>query len=280
MLDTENENIAATLKRILPTASLLPGDADPALFYKVAVPEGFKIEQIDLEKLLPNPRRMAGIAKFSDAPSLVAYLATHKRTGSTVWCDFNPQTFALSFSAVLDEHATAAPGWRGHRATHVPDMSAEWKAWKSMDGKPFDQVAFAEWIEEHADDITTANGLPTSLEMLKMATDFQANENRVLKSNVKLQSGGVRLTYIADPEAGTTEDMKLFEKFSIGIPVFQGGAAWSMTARLKFRLKGGTVNFHYELVRADRVHQGAALELIGQVRDAIGDVPLLMGALA
>jgi hypothetical protein len=71
--------------------------------------------------------------------------------------------------------------------------------------------------------------------------------------------------------------MQMFERFAIGIPVFHGGSAWSITARLKYRMAAGKVSFFYELVRPDRVHQGAALELIAQIRDSIGDVPLLMG---
>ena len=75
---------------------------------------------------------------------------------------FNPQTFALKFSAVLDDHAPGIAGWRGHVATFEPDFSAEWKAWKSMDRKAMAQVTFAEWIQEHEDDINsgTAN-MPT-----------------------------------------------------------------------------------------------------------------------
>src|SRR5205814_7121671 len=113
-------------------------------------------------------------------------------------------------------------------------MSAEWKAWKFKDRQAFAQVAFAEFIQDHEDDIATANGLPTSLQMHQMCTEFVANEDRSLKSSVRLQSGGVRLTYIADPDAGTTETMQMFEKFALGIPVFHDGQAWSITARLKY----------------------------------------------
>jgi len=280
MLETEGENIAATLARVLPGASIahIANNADnlPAIV-QIAVPKAFDLREIDLERLELHPRRTVAKAAFTDAPSFVAYLATHAKPGSTVWCSFDPQTFALSFKAVIDEHSATAAGWRGHTASFTPDMSSEWKAWKGSAGKQFAQVAFAEWIDEHADDITTANGLPTSLQMLQMATEFQANEERVLKSTVKLQSGGVRLTYIADPDAGTTENMLMFDRFAIGIPVFQGGSAWSLSARLKYRLNSGKVSFHYEIVRPDRVHEGAAKEMIDQVRTSIGSVPLLMG---
>ena len=277
------ENIAATLARTLPTAAIISSinerGTDQLGLLEIAVPKNFDLKELDFERLLPNPRRTKAIAKFSDARSFIDYVKAHKFAGTTVWCDFNPQTFALSFAAVIDEHAAGTPGWRDHRATFSPDMSAEWKAWKGKNSAQFAQVDFAEWIEEHADDISTANGLPTSLQMLTMATEFQANEERVLKSSVKLQSGGVRLTYIADPDAGTTESMQMFDKFAIGIPVFQGGSAWGITARLKYRLNQGRVTFHYELVRPDRVHDGAAKELIQHVTDEVG-VPVRMGSCA
>lgn len=278
---TIEENIAATLARVLPKADVLfidqPNEEEPlGSITHVAVPKGFEIKAIDNESVLAHPRRAKATATFTDADSFIAYVKQHTIAGTTTWCSFDPQTFALSFTAVIDEHDKGAPGWRKHKAVFEPSMSAEWKAWKGANTKAFTQVGFAEWIEANADDIAAATGLPTSLQMLSMATEFQANEERVLKSSVKLQSGGVRLTYIADPDTGTTESMQMFERFAIGIPVFHDGSAWSITARLKYRLSGGKVSFFYELVRPDRVHQGAAKELIEQVRKLIG-VPVLMG---
>ena len=90
------------------------------------------------------------------------------------------------------------------------------------------------------------------------------------------------LTYVADADKGTLEQMKVFEKFSIGIPVFWAGPAFRIDARLKYRLgtaqAAGKVSFFYELIRHYRVHEAAAKELISAVRDGIGAVPLLMGS--
>lgn len=277
------KNIAETLADVLPEAKLIreidTGVAGLTIAH-VAVPKTSDLREVrvDLEALMPNPRRTKAVAHFNAAASFLAYVKRHATPESAVWCEFDPQTFALSFQAVFDEHAKGAAGWRAHRAVMVPDHSAEWKAWKGKHAQSMPQVAFAEWIQEHEDDITSnANGLPTSLQMHAMATEFVANEERALKSTVKLQSGGVRLTYIADPDAGTTETMQMFERFAIGIPVFHGGAAWAITARLKYRIGAGKVSFHYELVRPDRVHDGAAKELIDEVRAGLGEVPLFMG---
>lgn len=278
----DDNNIASTLAKILPEAKQMAeaGKDDSALVF--AVPQGVKLETIDLEKFRATPRRKTGTAAFTAAASFAAYIGTHATEGTTAWANFNPQTSALSFSAVLDEHSKAAAAWRQHRATFTPEQSAEWKVWTGQNKKPMDQVAFAEFIEANAPDIASpdGSGMPSDLQMLQMATNFIANEDRTLKSSVRLQSGGVNLSYVADVDSGTVETMKLFEKFTIGIPVFQDGKAYPIVARLKFRLNQGKVSFFYELVRLDRVHRAAALDQIDQIREGLGNVPLLMGTFA
>lgn len=276
-------NLAETLAEVLPEAVLLKEFNEQSLHIAhYSVPKGWDVKElkVDLEHLLPNPRRTKAMASFADTESFLAYVQRHADERAMVWCDFNPQTFALKFKAVFDEHAKGVAGWRAHSATYEPAMSTEWKDWKGGDKKSQGQMEFAQWIEEHEDDITAREGMPNSLQMHEMATNFVMNEDRVLKSSVRMQSGGVRLTYVADADKGTTEDMKLFEKFAIGIPVFHGGSPWSITARLRYRNNSGKLSFHYELIRADRVHDAAAKELVGKVREGLGTVPLLMGVAA
>ena len=283
MTEPVQKNLAETLSEVLPKAAIINTIADSApglTILHAAVPKGCDLKEIrvDLESTLANPRRTTATAKFSDMTSFLAYVERHASDGSVTWCNFNPQTFELAFTAVIDEHIKGTAGWRAHKATFSPAMSAEWQAWIATDRKALSQTAFAEWIQEHDSDITASEGLPSSLQMLDMATNFVMNEDRQFKSAVRLQSGGFNLTYITNPDEGTTEAMRLFEKFAIGIPVFQGiPAAWGITARLKYRNPGGKLSFFYELVRADRVHEAAAKELIAAVKDGLGAVPLLLG---
>lgn len=161
---TETENIAQTLARELPKPSLLNTvkveHAEGLHVAFVALPKGADVRElrVDLEATLPHPRAIKAKALFAEAQSFLDYVARHANESSVAWCHFDPQTFALSFTAVLDDHVQDLPGWRRHTANFTPDMSAEWKAWKGHDKRPFDQVAFAEWIQEHDDDIATAAG--------------------------------------------------------------------------------------------------------------------------
>lgn len=273
-LTDNTRNIVDAIAERLPVAEHI-GNTESVIHY--AVPANFKLEHYDTEPLQTHPNRARSTAAFSDSASFLAYVKRHAKPATVAWCTLNPQTFELSIAAVIDDHTAGTPGWRQHRALYSPDMSAEWKAWKGSDCKAIAQVAFAEWIESHSDDIAAADGMPTALQMLEMATNFVSHEEHTLKSAVRLQSGGVRLTYVADADKGTVEAMQMFEKFALGIPVFHGGPAWAMQARLKYRNNAGKLWFHYELIRPDRVHQAAADDLVTTIREGLGDVPLLMG---
>ncbi len=282
--DDTGENIARTLKKILPEAKLieLAPLAEVGVFH-VAVPEGTKLEAIDGEKFGARPRNIKTVATMGDADSFIAYVKRHANPSSVVWCQFNPQTYALSFTAVIDEHGKDMPAWRSNVAKYTPLVSAEWATWNAMNKKVMEQVAFAEFIESNEQDIASLPNFPTSLQMLTMATEFEARQDLKVKSVVKLQSGGVRLEYINDADTGTTETMKLFDKFAIGIPVFWSppGAetvvAYPITARLRYRLQAGKVQFWYELIRPDLVHEKAAQGLLASIRTELGDTPLLLG---
>lgn len=283
-MNQENTNIAETLARVLPVAKLLDTPLASANVFHIAVPEGMTLKEIDGEKFSEVPRRTVAHASMGDSKSFIEYVARHAGTDSLVWCNFNPQSYALDFKAVIDEHGKDASNWRTHTATFKPGMSAEWLTWTGMNKKEMGQVAFAEFLEANEADIVSLEGFPTSLQMMAMATEFEAKQDMRIKSMVRLQSGGVQMEYVNDADAGTTEKMKLFEKFSIGIPVFWSppGAetvtAFPVTARLRYRLRDGKVVFWYELIRADLVHQKAATTLIAEIRTDLGATPMLLGA--
>lgn len=296
---TEPTNIAETLSRVLPqpitVLSILEingqdGDA-PAMEY-IGLPNGYKLEAVDNEKLLAHPRRAKGSAVMAEAPSFIAFVNEFKRPGTAVWCAFNPQSAQLAFNAVIDENAPTQAGWRGMQASYTPAMSIEWMNWKGSNGsqKAMGQVEFAEFLERCNDDIAQVEGMPTSLQLQAMATEFIARSEQSIKSAIRLQDGGVNLSYVADADSGTLEAMKLFAKFAIGIPVFWTApkldadghplpmTAFRIDARLKYRIAASKVTFWYELIRPDRVHQLAAVELIEEIRNGIGDVPLRLGS--
>lgn len=283
MTDT-TKNIAETLADVLPKAHIV-GTIDASTAGQItlaAVPKGHDLQRIDMEALLPAPRRAKLVAALDQAESFLDYLRRHAGAATVVWCEFNPQTHSLAFEAVFDDLGSLQqPGWRGHRARYVPEHSAEWKVWAKQNGpdKAQHQLEFAMFLERNETDIAAVEGMPSSLQMMTMATAFEANSEKRVKSVVKIQGGGTRLDFVDDNDANTEAHMKLFEKFSIGIPVFWAGPGYRIDARLRYRHASGKVVFWYELIRADRVHEAAAKELIERIQAGLPEgVPLLMGS--
>lgn len=276
------ENIAQTLARELPKPLILQtlstADEHGAVIY-MAVPNHSRLEKVDGESLLPAPRRTKATTTLTDHTSFLQYVNEHKQPATAVWCQFDPVTYKLAFNAVIDEIGPEAPAWRSHKANFAPTMSNEWLTWTENNRKVMTQLEFAYFIEEHEEDISAVDGYPSSLDMMKMATEFEARQDQAIKSTVRLQNGGVELAYVSNDDAQTIEKMRLFEKFRIGIPVFRGAAEGHLLeARLRYRTHQGKASFWYELVRPDRAHEMAAKTMIETIRDGLNEVSVLMGS--
>ena len=71
--------------------------------------------------------------------------------------------------------------------------------------------------------------------------------------------------------------MKVFERFTLGIPVFEGStSAYPIEARLKYREASGKLNFWYELIRPDRVFKTAVMDELNKIKEATG-FPIIFG---
>ena len=276
---TGGENLAETLARELKTPTTINSPADGTGRHLV-LPPGWSHHTLDDDHLLVRPRRAKAQAITQDQDSFIGYLnrnAVAKTT--TVWCESDMVAGRLSFTALLNDHDPESneAGWRDHTCSFRPRMSVEWERWKSHDRKPFDQVAFATFIEDNRGDIASVDGMPTGAQMLEMALSMEATQDVRFKSAIRLANGGVQLQFVQDDDAQTLARMQLFERFSIGLPVFWNGDAYRLDARLRYRVRDGKVTFWYELERPDRVFEAAAKTLIESVRARVG-APLFFGA--
>ncbi len=282
-MNPNESNIAETLAREMRKPDLLVSTTNNAHVGAVlhfALPPGYTSQVVDFEKLLPNPRAMVGKATLCDADSFAAFVQRHASDATVVWCGFDPSTAKLVFQAVLDDHAKDAPGWRRLTATYRPELSVEYVRWRDAAGKAMPQVEFAEHLERNQDDIASVESFPTSLDMLKMATEFEAASEMRLKSHTRLQSGGVKLEFVDDQNAETIARMSVFDKFALGLPVFRNADPYRIDARLRYRARDGKVSFNYELMRADKVVEHASRALIEKVKGQLGEVPMLLGEFA
>lgn len=262
-MDMNKENIAATVAREARKPFSIP--AENAF---IAVPDGWHLQ--DTEEIDEAPRRKKSIVSLDDDTGYIDYIKRHGAVNTTtIWCDADYEKGRVGYTCVLNDHAGDEGGqeWRDHVARFSPAQSVEWKRWIEKDGKVMDQLEFATFIENNLADIATAEGFPTGTDMLHVSTNLEITQDSSIKSAIRLQSGGVRISYIEDENAETAKFMEVFSQFAIGIPVFRGSDPYQVNARLKYRLNGGKLKFWYELIRADKVMEASARTLTAKIHE-------------
>ena len=236
----------------------------------LVVPDGYRLQS--LESLLSIPTRKIGLIVTTTSDSFIEYLQKHaKREVSTIYADADSEQGKCKLLAVIDDHGKNHPDWRGHLCVFEPKLSVEWKRWNVSNKKAMDQAAFASFLEDNLPDIASVPGFPTGTEVLQMALGFEANADKKFRSKINLQSGGVQFEYDEDETKDTRTKMIVFERFTIGVPVFDASAnAYPVEARLKYREKGGSVSFWYELIRPDRIFKSAVDDELAAIGEGTG----------
>lgn len=275
---TQQENVAATLAREM-KAPMEIGSNKELGVRRVALPDGWTLQELNDAHHLDSPRRKAGKVRLMNATSFINYLKRHGVFDfSTVWCKAEYTEGQVSFVAVLNDHGGMQGGqqWRDHRAVFEPEFSEEWKRWFGRDKETFSQFEFASFIEDNNKDIVGVEGSPSGAEMLQMALNMEANQEVKFKSAIRLQNGCVNLSYVAADDNQTTTQMKLFERFTIGLPVFAGNEAYQVNARLRYRVREGKLSFWYELIRPDKILEAATEGIIKAITEGT-DLPFFFG---
>ncbi len=257
---------------------MMLGENDQATGFaggQALIPNGWKRE--DLEFLLSKPRRARGSRKAHDAASFIALVKQYATPETQTFCNARFDTGDALFVTTFNPHVSAtAPGWDDFRAIYNVPKSEEWKRWTTAHKHEFSQGEFALWIEDNVRDIAEGDGYPSGSQMLEMALAFETTQDSRLRSSVRLQSGGIEMTYIDREDDATLKKMRMFERFALGIAPFRSGQHYRVTARLRYSAKDGRVTFWYELIRPDLIVEDAVNDLAKSIAEATAR-PVLFG---
>lgn len=231
-------------------------------------PDGFKVHELPLQEQPPRPKSHV---KLRDAASFVAYVNRHKGTDTVIYSTLEPAAFV----AVLNDHYPTADivddiaGWRDWRATFQIPASREWNLWHQANRKDMSQVGFAEFLEDNLPDIIE----PAGNTMLEIALNFEAAKSGSFRGALRLKDGSSQLSWVDDTQA--VGSIKIPDTFKLSIPVFENEAPREVEARLKYRIKDGTLTLRYELIRSHKVLEAAYRETLAKIIDGTGITPLL-----
>lgn len=208
----------------------------------IVAPDGFRI--VELPGLRESPQHIEENVRHTTAASFVAYYNRYCGGSSAVFLDTSTNTF----TAVIDCHEPSwSPRWCKHKATYSLKPTPEWSQWKGNDKKTMTQEEFGRFIEDNLVEIVN----PPNGEMLEIALSLQAKTQVDFSRATRLDNGQTQLTYAEtiDGKAGANGAMKIPDLFSIGLVLFEGGEAYQLDARFRYRIREGNLTLWYELVR-------------------------------
>lgn len=255
-----------------PKAINRPGSDDPATATTpfVVVPKGYALT--DLERLFPVPQRKRGTVVLKDMRSFIELVNAEKGASTRMYSNLG---MTPSFTAVFnDSVADNGPGWGDHRATWACPLSPEWTTWLGMNKAAKAQADFAQFIEDNALDIES----PEPAIMIEVARSIEGTRAAKFKTGIRLANGDTQFTYEESTNAVASKgQVEIPEKFTLAIPVFQGGDRWRIEARLRYRIdSNGNLAMWFDMLRPHKVME-TALDDVVQAIKAQTDIQPLHG---
>ncbi|GGA80614.1 hypothetical protein GCM10011369_23190 [Neiella marina] len=229
----------------------------------VAVPRGHELKSI--ESFLKFPTRIRETMKVLTPESFIKYFNVFCDDDSLIVLNDNNQ----SITGFLDYHQAHSPSWCDHKVVYSCPKSREWELWNQMNQHKFNQLSFAEFIEQNIKDFAE----PAGGQLLEIATQFSVTRTSVFSSGVRLQSGEFQFQFSEENQKKGTVEVP--EKFSIGIAPFHNGERYKIEARLRYRIREGELAIWFELIEPEKVLEDAFNEVKDVVRNGIDKVLMI-----
>jgi uncharacterized protein YfdQ (DUF2303 family) len=223
-----------------------------------------------LEHLLPEPLSIKATPHFSRVDSFIEYIKRHKTPeASLLFAEVLPQ--GATMSCVLDYHRNDnQPGWCRHIAFFRTQTTPEWDKWLGNSGPQqlMGQERFAAFIEDGVKEIVEPDGA----ELLAIVSRLEGTTSVEFVSGVRLDNGNHELKYVET--TSTKGSIQVPQVFELGLTLFDGSGAYSIPARLRYRIQNKALVFWYELIKPHLVVQDAVNSLLERVRQETDLEPL------
>lgn len=244
-------------------------------------------EVYSLESLIrrEKPLRIVNKVTMQSAQSFIEYIQRFKTPTTMIFADVRAQ----SIEAVIDFHGPDEPKWAEHTVSYKPQFSMHWERWAGQSGKPEDQTAFAEFIEENRGAVTSPidnsleqrrmfNVAPDLASLLEMTRNIQGKSEVAWKSRVVAKDGSVSLSFVEDASAGTGESqVPIFDSFEIMIPIFYGSDPVRLICQFRYRIENRKLKLFYVLYRKDEIAQAGFEDIVSKIATGLDGTPVVAG---
>lgn len=221
----------------------------------VIVPDGYGVKQFP--ELRKAPARFIGKRAAQDVESTVNYAVAYVNEESQGFVDTLEHIVQIVF-----DYGKSAPGFRDHTLSYAPRLSPSWKTWNDAANRWLDQTAFADFLDDNSDDVQS----PTGAALLELVTNFRQIQKAEFSSSQRLQTGEFSFTYAQENQKGTVEVPELIV---LGLAPFHNGAAYEISARLRYKIQDGKLYFMFKLNKVEKIIDAAFADDVQAIRDGL-----------
>lgn len=214
---------------------------------------------IDMEKLLPNPKRIDGSVGLEEPDSFCTYFEDFREPHSRIYGFPDEHCMA----AVFDENERGAPRWRAHKALLQLKLSPEWLAWMEAFKTTFVQMDLAEFLNDHMEQIAE----PAAGELLSGISTINITNNWKCTS-AQREGGDISFSYAKENTAQTATG-KIPSRLTLSIAPFRSWHPVSMTVYLSYRLSGEKLTFSMRGHQVDELIAASYNDVRNYVQDKL-----------
>jgi len=248
-MSSHNSDLAGLASKVeeLVTRGLVPFD-HPGGGKAVIVPDDHTLEHLRPDQ----PEYISSAPEFYDVESFVDYVNAFKGASTRLFA--SEGNFRIS--AVLDYHTPGAEGAHSvgklsHKAILQLTTSPQLDAWAGISGRPQGQIHFADFVEEHIDDILEPEGAV----LYDMITNFSQTRTVKFQSKIKRANSAQVISYAdEDNVEGST---RVPERLTLDLPFFTGDPNIQLGAFVRTEVDRGALHVTVKLHKLEQVRRAA-----------------------
>lgn len=272
-IDGEGLDNTATVIAELARLAGKPRELTPDTDYAIVGANGnVRIEHTDNRPLRLD--RLNTTRQIEDLESLISFVDRHADSSSEIYASKQDTKITAIIDGADSNQVTNEYndrfGYEQFRGVYDLQTTQPWKDWLHVSGQLYEQQEFAEFIEDHVDDIVA----PAAGDVLEIAQSLQASSGVEFSSSQRLDSGQTRIGYAETikAKAGQKGELVIPKELTLALQPFEGVTVLNgkqtkvaITARFRYRLRDGQLRLGVKLLNTERV-----LDLLwGQIVDEL-----------
>lgn len=236
------------------------------------------VRVLSLEPWAKYPERRKGVVTFDEPASFALWVNEFQLEGET---RFYASLVEPQAVAVINDDSPGARGdgqqagaWRDHIALLRLQRTPEWSRWRDRDGEMVSQTEFAEFLELNMRDVID----PDAATLIEIARAFTVSSDIQFRSAQNLSTGETQFAYDEQHQAtaGGTKKIEVPKEFTLDIAPFQGTPKIHVTARLRYRLRNGSLTLGYMLDNPLDIEREGFRNIVEDVGGQV-NLPVLYG---